>query len=123
MQCCGFIGGRDAEQQRLIERTPDEIHTHGKPRSNGAHQTRPVPFGDAIPDFGRETRRYSDHGKTLLAEHRPADRWPSVRGWFTRRREFAWRNSRHWSQQRIELLFLHALQQQRLKSETSLKPR
>src|SRR5215471_3523996 len=88
----GFIGRRNSEQQWFIERTADEVHADGDLRRHGADEARCISFGNAIPHFCREACRNGDYGKSLLAEHRPANRWPAVCCWLPRSGEFSWRD-------------------------------
>ena len=69
-----FVGRGDAKQQRLAERTCDEIDADWHRYSYRAHETRTLTVGDAIPDVLREASRYRDDRKSLLTDERPTDR-------------------------------------------------
>ena len=81
----------------------------------------PLPSRTRSQISRRKACRYGDRGETLLPDERPANRRTAIRVWFARRRELSRRDSGHRGDQRVEPLFLHALQQEILKGEAGLQ--
>ena len=117
-----FVGRGDSQEHRFIERTRDEVDANRERRWYRSDEVcAGVRVTLAIPDLRGEAGRNRNRRKTLLSDQRLANRRTTIDGWFAGRGQFSWWYRRHWRHERIEPLFLHALEQKVLKSEPCLK--
>ncbi len=115
-----LIGRRDSKQRRLTERTPVEHYRQGKLRRNRPDQARPSSRGcvsHPIVHPRREPRRHAELREPLCAQEAPDRRPAPVQGRFERLSENVRRNVPGWTDHRVEVQLLHALQDNLLNGE------